>query len=141
MPGAAYGGVYGNFYGEELAALVSNGTVPEERLDDMVLRILTPAFEYQDLDKWPQPTFDVRDMTLPTNNVRGDHYKIIQKIAEESITMLKNDRSNGGGLPLKKDLQSLLVAGQDAGPNPKGWTSCGMGGRCELDANNGTLTM
>lgn len=36
---------------------------------------------------------------------------------------------------------SVLVAGQDAGPNPKGWTSCGMGGRCELNADNGTLTM
>lgn len=35
--------------------------------------------------------------SLPTNNVRGDHHKIIKKIGEESVTLLKNE----GGLPLK----------------------------------------
>ena len=70
----------------------------------MVLRLLAPVFEHQDLDSWPQPQFDVRDLTLPTNNVRRDHHKIIKKIGEESITLLKND----GALPLKakEEIQS-----------------------------------
>lgn len=107
MPGSAYGGVYGNFFGQdELVPLVKNNSVPEERLDDMVMRILTPALELQDLDEYPLPSFDVRNMNLPTNNVRKDHYKIIQQIAEESITLLKNNKTGGGGLPFSKDLQT-----------------------------------
>jgi beta-glucosidase len=36
MPGTAFDGIFGNFFGNELAALVRNGTVSEARLDDMV---------------------------------------------------------------------------------------------------------
>jgi beta-glucosidase len=38
MPGSgtAYGGLFGHFYGDELTALIKNGTIPEVRLDDMV---------------------------------------------------------------------------------------------------------
>ncbi|PWN53015.1 putative beta-glucosidase [Violaceomyces palustris] len=143
MPGSAYGGKFGTFYGENLVNLVKAGKVPEERLNDMVLRVLGPTFAIQDFENYPKPSFDVRDLTLPTNNVRKDHHKIIKTIGEESVTMLKNTRKNGhGGLPLKKleEIQSVAVIGDDAGPNPKGWTSCGQFGRCEMDAPNGTLT-
>jgi beta-glucosidase len=36
MPGTAFNGLFGNFYGDELTALVKNETVSEARLDDMV---------------------------------------------------------------------------------------------------------
>lgn len=36
MPGTAFDGIFGNFFGDELVELVMNGTVPETRLDDMV---------------------------------------------------------------------------------------------------------
>jgi beta-glucosidase len=36
MPGTAFDGIFGNFFGNELTALVRNGTVSEARLDDMV---------------------------------------------------------------------------------------------------------
>ncbi|EST04620.1 Fibronectin type III [Kalmanozyma brasiliensis GHG001] len=142
MPGTAYNGMFGDFYGEALIAAVNNGSVPETRLDDMVLRILTPAFELQD-DSYPQPSFDVRDLTLPTNNVRGDHHKIIHEIGAESITLVKNNDSNGRGLPLKslESLQTIAVIGQDAGDNLYGATSCGQSGQCNINAFNGTVTI
>ncbi len=122
MPGLVGGN--GRFYGPALEEAVRNGTLPEQRLDDMVLRTLAPWLTLQNVlvdgansssgasgapssgpagaDKWPaQPTFDIRDMSRPTNNVRADHWKLIRQIGEESATLLKNDRSRGGGLPLK----------------------------------------
>jgi beta-glucosidase len=84
----------------------------------------------------------VRDLTLPTNNVRRDHYKIIRKIGEEAITLVKNNRKLGGGLPLPapSSMASLAVIGEDAGASPYGATSCGDGGtNCQIE-NNGTMT-
>ncbi|EPQ26186.1 uncharacterized protein PFL1_06122 [Pseudozyma flocculosa PF-1] len=146
MPGTGYKGVFGDFFGKHLVKLVEGGKVPESRLDDMVMRVLGPALSLQDLAQWPEPSFDVRDITVPTNNVRDDHHKIIKKIGEESLTLLKNKRSKDDprGLPLKSaaDLQSLAVLGQDAGPAERGMTSCGDGGTsCRPDGNNGTLTL
>ncbi|KAJ7109836.1 putative beta-glucosidase [Mycena epipterygia] len=142
MPGTAYDGLFGNFYGDELTALVKNGTVSEARLDDMILRVLTPIFQHQDLDTYPQPSFDVRDLTVPTNNVRRDHYKIIREIGEEAITLVKNNRKSGGGLPLPApgSMRSLAVIGEDASASPYGATSCGDGGTSCLIENNGTMT-
>ncbi len=139
MPGSAYNRQFGTFY-SELAEMVRNGTIPEKRLDDMALRTLTAWFHLQDPATYPQPSFDVRDLSKPTNNVRRDHYKIIQQMGEESITLLKNKAGNGLGLPLPQDMQAVLVAGDDAGSNPVGWTSCGQTGSCEINAPNGTLT-
>ncbi|CAK5280733.1 unnamed protein product [Mycena citricolor] len=144
MPGSAYGGHLGNFYGDELTALVQNGTVPEKRLDDMALRTLAPILEHQNLNTYPRPTFNQFDQTVPTNNVRRDHYKIIRQVAQEAITLVKNNRTGGLGLPLPApaDMASLAVIGQDAGPAPFGMTSCGdLGNACLSGGNNGTLTM
>lgn len=41
MPGSGYGGALGNWYGEKLANATTEGALAAERLDDMVLRILT----------------------------------------------------------------------------------------------------
>lgn len=143
MPGTAYNGQFGDFYGKSLLALVQNGSVPEARLDDMVLRILAPAMEHQN-ESYPKPSFDVRDLTLPTNNVRGDHHKVIHQIGVDSITLVKNShQKDGRGLPLKSlsELQTLAVIGQDAGDNLAGATSCGQGGQCNTNAFNGTMTL
>ncbi|CAK5280416.1 unnamed protein product [Mycena citricolor] len=144
MPGTGFAGRYGNFFGAELVALVENGTIPEKRLDDMVLRTLAPILELQNVKTWPRPTFNQSDLTVPTNNVRRDHYKIIRQIAQEAITLVKNDRTGGRGLPLAApaDMASLAVIGQDAGPAPFGMTACGSGGNnCLAGGNNGTVTM
>ncbi|GAC99725.1 glycoside hydrolase [Pseudozyma hubeiensis SY62] len=142
MPGTAYNGMFGDFFGESLEKLIQNGSVPEARLDDMVLRILTPAFELQD-ESYPKPSFDVRDLTLPTNNVRGNHHEVIHQIGADSITLVKNKNADGRGLPLKslEELQTIGVIGQDAGDNLYGATSCGEDGKCNINAFNGTMTI
>ncbi|KAF7333824.1 putative beta-glucosidase [Mycena venus] len=148
MPGSgtAYGGLFGHFYGDELTALIKNGTIPEVRLDDMALRTLAPIFQYQDLNTYPQPSFDVSDLTISTNNVRRDHHIIIREIGEESLTLVKNNRTSGGGLPLPvpSSMSTLAVIGEDASASPYGATSCGAhgdGGTGCLIENNGTMTV
>ncbi|KAF7338183.1 putative beta-glucosidase [Mycena venus] len=143
MPGTAFDGLFGNFFGDELIALVQNGSVSEARLDDMALRTLAPILQHQNLDTYPQPSFDVRDLTIPTNNVRRDHYKVIRDIGEEALSLVKNNRQSGGGLPLPEpsSMGSLAVIGEDAGPSPYGATSCGdAGNACQIE-NNGTMTV
>ncbi|KAJ7187111.1 putative beta-glucosidase [Mycena filopes] len=136
-PGSPYFGIFGDFFGHGLTELVQNDTVSVARLDDMVLRILAPIFQHQPAT-YPLPTFDVKDLTKPTNNVRRDHYKVIRQVAEEALTLVKNT----GGLPLPKpaSMQSLAVIGEDASASIYGATACGDAGTaCALD-NNGTMT-
>lgn len=145
MPGSAYDQKYGNFFGAELVELVKNGSIPEARVDDQALRLLGTAMSLQDLDSWPEPSFDVRDLTLPTNNVKKDHHQIIRKIGEESVTLLKNNRTGTLGLPFRDlyEMQSVAVIGQDAGPNPRGESACGQdrnNGMCDPNGNTGTIT-
>ncbi|KAJ7103176.1 putative beta-glucosidase [Mycena belliarum] len=143
MPGSAYGGAFGNFFGDELIALVKNKTISEARLDDMAVRILSPILHHQDLATYPQPSFDVRDLNLPTNNVRRDHYKIIRQIGEEAVTLVKNNRAGGRGLPLPAPslMSTLAVIGEDASASPYGATSCGDFGMDCANQNNGTMTI
>ena len=103
----------------------------------MVLRTLTPLLEHQNVTTYPAPGFDVRDLSLPTNNVRRDHYKIATKIAQDAITLVKNE----GSLPLKSNLGSIAIIGQDASANPFGASSCGQSNSCGYNANNGTMTV
>ncbi|KAJ7774990.1 putative beta-glucosidase [Mycena metata] len=139
IPGSPFFGLFGAFYGAELVALVENGTVSEARLDDMVLRTLTPILQHQDPNTYPLPTINVNDLNKPTNNVRRDHYTLIRDIGEEALTLVKNT----GGLPLPNpaSMQSLAVIGEDASASPYGATSCGdTGTACQIE-NNGTMTI
>ncbi|KAF8212086.1 glycoside hydrolase superfamily [Mycena galopus ATCC 62051] len=108
MPGTADGGVFGDFFGDQLIALVNNGSVSEARLTDMVCTS-----------------------------------EIIRDIGEEALTLVKNNRQSGGGLPFPapSSMGSLAVIGEDAGPSPYGATSCGQTGSACLIENNGTMTI
>ncbi|KAJ6502414.1 putative beta-glucosidase [Mycena sanguinolenta] len=143
MPGSAFDGLLGDFFGDQLIALVQNGSISEARLDDMAIRTLAPILQHQDLSTYPEPSFDVRDLTIPTNNVRRDHYKVIRAIGQEALTLVKNNRQSGGGLPFPapSSMGTLAVIGEDAGPSPYGATSCGDGGTACLIENNGTMTI
>jgi beta-glucosidase len=150
MPGQGYAGIFGDFFDGDLLSGVQNGAVPESRLDDMVLRILGPAMHLQGnfTESYPAPTFDINDVAGPTNNVRRDHYKVIDRIGQESVTLLKNNRTLGNhyGLPLrnKKAISSIAILGEDSGPKIHGYTSCGdFGTACAYDTppgQNGTLS-
>ncbi|KAJ7116843.1 glycoside hydrolase superfamily [Mycena crocata] len=117
MPGTAYDGLFGKCYGDELTALVKNGILSEARLDNM-------------------PSFDVHDLTIATNNVRWDHYKVIRTTGEEAITLVKNNHKSGSSLPfpVPASMTRMLLPLYGA-------TSCGDGGTVCPIKNNGTLAM
>ncbi|KAK0739633.1 glycosyl hydrolase family 3 N terminal domain-containing protein [Apiosordaria backusii] len=133
----------------ELSSSVLNGSVPLDRLNDMVTRIVATWYKFgQDKDH-PRPNFSSntreRDGLLypaallsPIGqvnwfvNVQADHYLIAREVAQDAITLLKN---NGSFLPLATS-QSLHVFGTAAQVNPDGPNAC-MNRAC----NKGTLGM
>lgn len=91
------------FFGAALNHAVADGHVSQARLDDMVHRILRSMFATGVIDYPPTP----RKVVDPFQG-RED----AQKIAEESIVLLKN---SGGILPLKAaTIHSIAVIGAHA---------------------------
>jgi hypothetical protein len=60
-----------------------------------------------------------------SDSAKADHYKVIQQIAEQANTLLKNDARDGKGLPISSSIGRIGVFGDDAGPNPTGLTGAG----------------
>ncbi|CAE6460084.1 unnamed protein product [Rhizoctonia solani] len=139
-----------DFWGSALVSLVNDGTVPSTRLDDMVHRILMPYYALGQDKGFPALQYNTSGINAQTYialnpgntnvNVQGDHYKVIRKIGEDSATLLKNVRTNGSGLPLKKS-KFLAVFGQDAGANPDGLWYCGVFNQCPTGHFNGTYSV
>ncbi|QRW20796.1 glycoside hydrolase family 3 protein [Rhizoctonia solani] len=93
--GAALGGMDmtmpgTGFWGADLVALVKNGTDKG-----------FPSLQYNTSGIGSQ-TYLALNPGNTNVNVQADHYKLIRKIGEESATLLKNTRTHGGGIPLKK---------------------------------------
>jgi beta-glucosidase len=82
-----------SYFGQALAGAVGNGTVPESRIDDMVMRMLTPLYAVNVLqqDGWGTTR------NLGSNANSDEHNQLARTLAEQSITLLKND---GGVLPI-----------------------------------------
>jgi beta-glucosidase len=95
QPGSSY-------FGAPLKKAVESGQVPEQRLDDMVRRIVRTEFASGVFDN-PQPT-------LAPDVVRG--FKVAQRAAEESMVLLKNANKQ---LPLNPEtIKSIAVIGGHA---------------------------
>ncbi|KAI9376199.1 putative beta-glucosidase F [Aspergillus egyptiacus] len=139
----------GSYWGPELSRSVLNGTVPVDRLNDMVTRILATWFKFGQDQDYPAPNFsgntdDEKGLIYPGAlfspigvvnqfvNVQDDHHIIAREVARDAITLLKNE---GDLLPLRRN-DSLKVFGTDAGPDPKGLNSC-----ADKGCNRGVLTM
>ena len=87
-------------FGEKLAAGLRDGSVPEERLDDAVRRILRSLFKVLDP---PDPEEYTRDQIACTA-----HVALAREAAQKSIVLLKNE----GALPLEgESVRRLLVLG------------------------------
>lgn len=137
MPGGL--GEYGlapgpaSYFGGNITAGVNNGTLDSSRIDDMIVRIMTPFFHLgQDVD---YPTVDpsgaylntfspidtwFRNFTLtgPSNrDVRANHATLIRKLGAASAVLLKNVNST---LPLKAP-KSIAVFGNDASEDVLGY--------------------
>ncbi|KAM7198108.1 Glycosyl hydrolase family 3 N terminal domain containing protein [Naviculisporaceae sp. PSN 640] len=150
MPGDTMIPLFGTSYWKyDLTRSVLNGSVPLDRLNDMATRIVAAWYQLGQDKNYPRPNFSAntknRDGLLypaaiasPIGqvnwfvNVQADHYKIARQIAQDAITLLKNDDNI---LPLTPSL-SLKVFGTDAAVNPDGPNAC-MNRAC----NKGTLGM
>ncbi|PGH15556.1 hypothetical protein AJ79_02338 [Helicocarpus griseus UAMH5409] len=130
MPGDGMGD--GNYYwGPNLLNAVDSGSVPQERLDDMVKRILA-SWYYIGQDKdYPEVGFD-NWQPGTGKDVQGDHATVARAIARDGIVLLKNVDN---ALPLNKPA-TLAIIGSDAFPNPDGPNAC-----VDRGCNVGTLAM
>ncbi|POV95988.1 hypothetical protein PSTT_15908 [Puccinia striiformis] len=131
-----------SYWGLKMIEAVNNGTVPIERLDDMVTRVMSTYYKQgQDREDYPKLNFISIGQGTPEEqrrlnqhvNVQADHHKLIREIGAASTVLLKNLNNT---LPLKspKEVRTLVVIGSDAGDNPKGINSCN-----DRGCNNGTL--
>ncbi|KAE8380490.1 glycosyl hydrolase family 3 N terminal domain-containing protein [Aspergillus bertholletiae] len=111
-------------WGAKLVAAVANGTLSEQRLDDMVRRVLTP-FVYLGQDK-NYPTIDPSSgpllydsfgyqipipVTPAGRDVRSNHSTLIRDMAAAGTVLLKNENSF---LPLNRSFKNIGVFGNDA---------------------------
>jgi beta-glucosidase len=125
------------YWAYELSTSVLNGTIPMERLNDMVTRIVATWYQFGQDQDYPLPNFSSNTAsatglcypaalfspTCVTNeyvNVQSNHSLVARQIAMEGITLLKNDHQT---LPLSTTA-SLRIFGEDAQNNPNGINSC-----------------
>jgi beta-glucosidase len=109
----------GTLLGDPPAQVLDN--VPDEKLDDMVRRILTAMFSVG--------IFDYPNTGDPNAVVTSAaHRALAADVAAAGTVLLKND---AGALPLGADVQSIAVIGYDAGPatqNMEGGSPAVIGG-------------
>jgi beta-glucosidase len=97
-----------------LKELVDEGTVPMERIDDAVLRILTVK---QTLGLFGEPYY-----SIPADLGNAKHRALAREAVARSVTLMKNEDDILGRL---RTFDSILVAGQgasDIGMQCGGWT-------------------
>ncbi|KAI0403663.1 beta-glucosidase-like protein [Xylaria palmicola] len=154
MPGDTFGNNiplfgYSNWM-YELTRSVLNGSVPVDRLNDMATRVVAAWYKMgQDAPDYPPPNFssNTADRVGPLYpgalispngvvneyvNVQADHKVLAKQLAQEAITLLKND---DGFLPIAISTP-LFVFGTDAQADPKGVNSC-----TDKSCNRGLLGM
>ncbi|KAF7597152.1 hypothetical protein BBP40_009490 [Aspergillus hancockii] len=137
MPGGLgmYGQTYhvGSYFGGNITIAVNNASLPVSRLDDMIVRIMTPYYwlgqdkdfppvdpSGADLNTFsPRSTWD-REFNLtgaPSVDVRGNHGELIRHHGAAATILLKNENN---ALPLKAP-KSIAVFGNDAGDDTEGF--------------------
>jgi beta-glucosidase len=117
----------GQFWGANLSAAVTNGSVPLGRLDDMVTRIIATWYKMRQDQGYPEPGIGMpRDLTQPHAQVIGNPnntQELLFKGAVEGHVLLKNTEN---ALPLKKP-RVLSIFGYSAkaadtyAPGSGGW--------------------
>ena len=102
-----------------LKALVEEGAIPMERIDDAVRRILRVKFAAGLFDDDWSPEVDP---SLADSLGAASHRAVARQAVRESLVLLKND---GDVLPLAKDAARIHVTGpgaDDIGMQSGGWT-------------------
>lgn len=122
----------GSFFGSNITTAVTNGTLDASRLDDMIVRIMTPYYYLgQDVDFPSQDasmgllnTFSPVDVWRgnftfggeTSRDVRGNHGDLIRKHGAAGTVLLKNENN---ALPLVAP-KVVAVFGNDAGDATNG---------------------
>lgn len=123
---------------QNLTIAVVNGSIPEWRIDDMAMRVMSAFFKVGlTVEHQPKPNFMGWDFSnsgrlhqmdpqspIGTINqhvdVRDNHAAMIRNMAAKSTVLLKNTNN---ALPLKKP-KFVAVIGNDAGSNQWGPNGC-----------------
>ncbi|KAL1971151.1 hypothetical protein VTN77DRAFT_102 [Rasamsonia byssochlamydoides] len=137
-----------SFWGANLTVAVLNGSIPEWRVDDMAVRIMSAYYKVGrdrysvpiNFDSWTLDTYGYEHYAVSKNwakvnehvDVRGNHAEIIRQIGAASAVLLKNN----GALPLTGNERFVGVFGYDAAANPWGANGCS-----DRGCDNGTLAM
>ncbi|WVF70507.1 hypothetical protein IAT40_005297 [Kwoniella sp. CBS 6097] len=120
MPGDIEQKSLTSYWGRNLTEAVKNGSVTEDRLDDMAQRIMAAYFLLGQDEDYPPVSFDSARPRAEANNshvdVRDDHWKLIQHIGASSTVLLKNINQT---LPLNKP-RSISLIGSDLAPAIRG---------------------
>ncbi|CAN8095160.1 unnamed protein product [Discula destructiva] len=133
----------------EMSRAILNGSTPVDRLDDAATRIVAAWYKMGQDSDYPEPNFSSYATTAvsllhpgalisPTGlvnefvDVRADHATIARQVAQDAITLLKNDAEM---LPLSTDA-NLYLFGTGQQVNPDGPNAC-----TDRSCNTGTLGM
>ncbi|PKS09650.1 hypothetical protein jhhlp_004269 [Lomentospora prolificans] len=149
MPGDTQVPLFGySYWMYDLTRSVLNGSVPIDRLNDMATRIVAAWYHSGQDNDYPPPNFSTntrdregdlysgawpfspRGIVNEFVDVQADHYLVARKVAQDAITLLKNDASI---LPLAPN-RSIKVFGTGAQTNPDGPNACP-----DRKCNKGTL--
>lgn len=96
---------------EILEAGIANGSFTQARLDDMAVRNVV-GYYFAGLDDGKQPS---KADATEYRSVRSNHARLIQTIGQESLVLLKNNKTSAGGLPLNQPMV-ISIFGAHAGP-------------------------
>ncbi|KAI5309417.1 hypothetical protein KEM55_003270, partial [Ascosphaera atra] len=149
MPGDTGIATGHTFWGTNTTIAVLNGTVPQWRLDDQAVRIMSAYFKVGrdahripltfstfENDEYGYAQFSAQKDYMKINDfvdVRKDHAKNAREVAAKSIVLLKNEKN---ALPLTGYEKDVGIHGEDAGPNINGPNSCE-----DRTCDEGTLAM
>lgn len=128
----------GSFFGGNVTTGVNNGTLDVSRVDDMIVRIMTPYYHfgqdsgYPGVDPaggqlntfTPPSTWQGRVFNqtgVPNVDVRGNHSALIRKHGSAGTVLLKNTNNV---LPLKAP-KVIALFGNDAGAPTQGMSTTG----------------
>ncbi|KAK7418938.1 hypothetical protein QQX98_003641 [Neonectria punicea] len=138
-----------SYWGANITEYLNDGTVFQQRLDDMVRKIMAPYYllgqdssDYPTVD--PSLPFSMAASSgvsvgsnISSRDVRGDHAALIRQLASEGTVLLKNSNST---LPLRFP-KSIGIFGNDAADPTHGLTYGGEAyeiGTIDIGGGSGT---
>ncbi|KAK1995839.1 glycosyl hydrolase family 3 N terminal domain-containing protein [Colletotrichum falcatum] len=137
-----------SYWAYDLTRSVLNGSVPVARMNDMATRVLAAWYQMGQDEGFPALNFDTNSKGRtgalypaawpfsPSGvvnefvQVQADHYLVARQVAQEAVTLLKN---NGSLLPITNSTP-IKIFGTGAQTNPDGPNAC-----ADRNCNKGLL--